>query len=67
VPEKLTTPERPVARGDKPGTLLWRTDGSKALIRAQEAAVRSIERTVTAIKKERERVTRERRNSEIKQ
>jgi hypothetical protein len=65
VPEKLTTPERPVARGDKPGTPLWRPPtGSKALMRAQAAAMRSIERTVVAVKKERERVARERRNSE---
>jgi hypothetical protein len=65
VPDKLTTPERPVARGDKPGTPLWRpTTGGKALMRAQAAALRSIEQTVTAVKRERERVTRDRRNSE---
>jgi hypothetical protein len=60
VPEKLTISERHVARGDKPGVPLWQsTDVSKALMRAQAAAARSIERTVTAIKKERERVTRD--------
>ena len=63
--QKQIIPERPLARGDKPGTPIWMPSGvSKAQTRAQAAAVRSIEKFVERMKAERERVTRDRRNSE---
>ena len=65
MPDKYIIPQKPVARGDKPGTPIWMpSGGSPAQMRAQAEAVRSIERFVTRMKAERERLTREGRNSE---
>ena len=63
--QKQIIPEKPLARGDKPGTPTWMpSGGSQAQMRAQAAAVRSIEKFVERMKAERERITRDRRNSE---
>lgn len=63
--EKQMIPERPLARGDRPDTPLWQPGpGSKAQMWAQAAAMRSVEASVMKIKAERERLGRDRRNSE---
>lgn len=59
--------ERPVRQSPRGrmATVSWVPGhGSNAQMRAQSEALRSIRRFVTAVKAERERVTREGRNSE---
>jgi hypothetical protein len=56
--EKHIIPDRPLARGDKPGTPLWEPKtSSQAQMRAQADAVRSIKEMVAEIMNRRQPAT----------